>query len=239
MSSVAAPRKPLAELAEREFLEDLVRLPTISARGTRSRAPRAIARARTPALILFFASQHRTGKQSARVVAIRTENSKTRVGKTRFCFSSVSRRRDREAVSPRGSSARRERFSYRRPRRATRDQAIVRRGDLARSKNAFRRSLTSVVRIRLRRAPRKKYKKGILPETSRRRRRPSGRGGSSGRPLRRVRRRGARRGRRGVGRLGRRRGGCPKNLRRAPCRVRRRAPGGFFAHRCFARSGSA
>jgi hypothetical protein len=89
MSSVAAPRKPLAELAEREFLEDLVRLPTISARGTRSRAPRAIARARTPALILFFASQHRTGKQSARVVAIRTENSKTRVGKTRFCFSSV------------------------------------------------------------------------------------------------------------------------------------------------------
>ena len=33
MSSVAAPRKPLAELAEREFLEDLVRLPTISARG--------------------------------------------------------------------------------------------------------------------------------------------------------------------------------------------------------------
>ena len=65
MSSVAAPRKPLAELAEREFLEDLVRLPTISARGTRSRAPRAIARARTPALILFFASQHRTGKQSA------------------------------------------------------------------------------------------------------------------------------------------------------------------------------
>ena len=86
MSSVAAPRKPLAELAEREFLEDLVRLPTISARGTRSRAPRAIARARTPALILFFASQHRTGKQSARVVAIRTENSKTRVGKTRFVF---------------------------------------------------------------------------------------------------------------------------------------------------------
>jgi hypothetical protein len=237
MSSVAAPRKPLAELAEREFLEDLVRLPTISARGTRSRAPRAIARARTPALILFFASQHRTGKQSARVVAIRTENSKTRVGKTRFCFSSVSRRRDREAVSPRGSSARRERFSYRRPRRATRDQAIVRRGDLARSKNAFRRSLTSVARIRLRHDKNKKI--GILPETSRRRRRPSGRGGSSGRPLRRVRRRGARRGRRGVGRLGRRRGGCPKNLRRAPRRVRRRAPGGFFAHRCFARSGSA
>lgn len=66
MSSVAAPRKPLAELAEREFLEDLVRLPTISARGARSRALRAIARARTPALILFFACQHRTGKQSAR-----------------------------------------------------------------------------------------------------------------------------------------------------------------------------
>ena len=53
-------------LAEREFLEDLVRLPTISARGARSRALRAIARARTPALILFFACQHRTGKQSAR-----------------------------------------------------------------------------------------------------------------------------------------------------------------------------
>ena len=48
MNSVAAPRKPLAELAEREFLKDLVRLPTISARGARPRAPRAIACARTP-----------------------------------------------------------------------------------------------------------------------------------------------------------------------------------------------
>ena len=237
MSSVAAPRKPLAELAEREFLEDLVRLPTISARGTRSRAPRAIARARTPALILFFASQHRTGKQSARVVAIRTENSKTRVGKTRFCFVvSLATPRSRSRLSARFFRASRTIFV---PPTASRDARSGVRP--SRRSRAFEKRVPTFADVR-RPNPSsslKKKKKGILPETSRRRRRPSGRGGSSGRPLRRVRRRGARRGRRGVGRLGRRRGGCPKNLRRAPRRVRRRAPGGFFAHRCFARSGSA
>lgn len=91
MSSVAAPRKPLAELAEREFLEDLVRLPTISARGARSRALRAIARARTPALILFFACQHRTGKQSARGRRVSNRTTKTREARNMMCFSRESR----------------------------------------------------------------------------------------------------------------------------------------------------
>ena len=103
MNSVGALRKPLAELAEHEFLEDLVRLRTISARGARSHALRAIARARAPALILFFACLPRTGKQSAG--GRRVSNRSRRPGPRLKCFSPP--RRDRAPVSLAVSSARR------------------------------------------------------------------------------------------------------------------------------------